>query len=253
MAKTSGVPDYLFYSGYDISGDVGSITRIGAPRASLPATGINSAGGKERIQGLSDGEIAFHSYFNDADDQEHEVLKAFATTEYVMYCRGATLGNPCAMLVALQMNYDWNRGTDGSLLATIQALGKGTDAPLEWGTQITAGKITHSSAASSTGEVTAVSTAGAAMMLEIFSLASGTPTVLLEDSSDTTTGADGTWATLKTFTIQTAQTAERLAVAGTVNKGVRATTTGTFSNLVFAIGMRRGTASDSEAYTGSQA
>ena len=167
------------------------------------------------------------------------------------------------MLVALQTNYDWNRGADGSIAATIQALSKGaigaspTNAGLEWGTDIIgctdiltspagAGDVTE-------GEVTAQTTAGAAIQLQILGLTSGTPTFIVQDSSDTTTGSDGTWATLKTFTIQAAQTAERLTVAGTVEKGLRVSGTGTYVSATIACAVRRGLAVDSVAYTGSQA
>lgn len=253
MSKDSGLGDQLYVSGYDLSGDVGSLSRIACPRPTLPATGISSSA-RERLQGLSDGEIAFNTYFNDADDAEHEVLKASAAIEYVMYFRGTTLGNPAAMLVALQTNYDWARNQDGSLLGTVQALSKGAigasplNKGLEWGTMITAGKITHASATSTTGEVTAQTTAGYAAQLQIFSLASGTPTITIEDSSDTTTGADGTWATLEAFSINSAQTSERIEGTGTVDKGLRLTTTGVFTNLVFAVALRRGLAVDSVAY-----
>lgn len=253
MAKVSGLGDQLYVSGYDLSGDVGAIQRIACPRPTLGVTGINSSA-RERVQGMSDGEITFNSWFNDADDQQHEVLQAKGTIEYVMYFNGSTLGNPAAMLVALQTNYDWTRGADGSLEATIQTLSKGAigatplNKGLEWGKMITAGKITHATATSTTGEVTAQTTAGYAAQCQIFSLASGTPTITIEDSSDTTNGVDGVWVTLEAFTINSAQSAERIEGSGTVDKGLRITTSGTFSNLVFAVALRRGISQDSVAY-----
>lgn len=254
MAKETGLGDLLFVSGYDISGDVGALTRVATGRSVIEVTGINTAGGRERLQTQSDGEIAFNGFFNDADDAAHEVLKAAGTIEYLMGVCGGGLGDPCAMLVGLQTSYDWARGQDGSLTSTVQALAKGAigaspvNKGLEWGTLITAGKITHASAASTTGEVTAQTTAGYAAQCQIFSLGSGTPTITIEDSSDTTNGVDGTWATLEAFTIQTAQTAERIEGSGTVDKGLRVTTSGVFTALVFAVGLRRGTAQDSVAY-----
>lgn len=253
MGKSSGLGDQLYVSGYDLSGDVGAIQRIACPRPTLGVTAINSSA-QERVQGLSDGEIAFNSFFNDAASQAHEALKAKDSIEYLLYCQGTTLGNPAAMLVALQTNYDWTRGNDGSLEATIQALSKGAigaspiNKGLEWGTLITAGKITHASAASTTGEVTAISTAGYAAQLQIFSLGSGTPTITIEHSSDTTNGIDGAWVSLEAFAINSAQASERIEGSGTVNKGLRITTSGVFTNLVFAVALRRGLSVDSVAY-----
>lgn len=256
MPKEAGLGDLYFQNGYDLSGDVGSLSRVASPRATLPVTGINSSA-IERVQRQSDGEISFNSWFNDAANQEHAALKAKTDPSYCMYVAGGALGDPVAMLVAVQTNYDGNRGADGALALSVQALSKGnvagtiTDRGLEWGTLVTGGKVTIASAGAATGEVTAQTTAGAALMLQVFSLASGTPTFVAQDSSDTTNGIDGTWATLKTFTIQ-AQGAERLTVAGTVEKGLRLNATGTFSNAVVALGVRRGESTDSVAYTGAQ-
>ena len=262
MAKSSGLGSKFFVSGYDISGDAGAITRIGCPMPVLDVTGIDSPGGRERVQGPADGEISFNVWFNDASGQEHDVLKAKGAVEYLLASIGGAQGNPAAMLVGLQLNYDWTRNQDGSLQGTVQALSKGnisgtiTDYGLEWGTGIIGGTDTLTSPAGAgdqtVGEVTAQSTAGAAIQLQVISLASGTPTFIIQDSSDTTTGSDGSWATLKTATIQAANTAERLTVAGTVEKGLRVSGTGTYTNAVIACGVRRGTSRDRVAYTGAQ-
>ena len=263
MAKGTGLASKMFVSGYDISGDVGAINEIASPKPTIDVTGIDSAGGHERIQTHSDGRISFNAFFNDATGQEHDVLKAKAAVEYLLVLIGSTKGNPAAMLVALQTNYDWDRPADGSLIATVQALSSGNVAGtinnvgLEWGTDIIGGTDTLTSPAGAgdqtVGEVTAQTTAGAAIMLQVISLGSGTPTFIVQDSSDTTTGSDGSWATLKTMTIQAANTAERLTVSGTVEKGLRVNSTGTFTNAVIACGVRRGLAVDTFAYTGSQA
>jgi len=255
MPKESGLGDLLFINGYDVSGDIGSLGRIACPRPTLDVTGINSSA-RERVQGPADGAIAFRSWFNDAAGQEHAALKAKTDPAYCMAVCGGAQGDPCAMLVAVQTNYDGDRGADGSLALAVEALAKGhisgmpTNAGLEWGTLV-AQKQTIASAGATVGEVTAQTTAGAALQLQVFSVASGTPTFVAQDSSDTTNGSDGSWATLKTFTIQ-AQGAERQTVAGTVEKGVRLNAIGTFTDAVVAMGIRRGTAQDSVAYTGAQ-
>ncbi len=255
MPKESGLGDLLFWSGYDLSGDAGAVQRVASPRSTLEVTGINTAGGRERVQGYSDGEISFNTFFNDAAGQEHVALKAKATIEYVMYVAGGVRGDPAAMLVALQMNFDWNRAQDGSLLGAIQALNAGAisgspvNKGLEWGTLITNGKVTSASGTTNpTGEVTASSTAGYAAQAHIISLGSGTPTITIQHSSDTTTGDDGAWSTLEAFTIQAANLAERIEGSGTVNKGLRIQVTGVYTDLVYAVALRRGVAQDSVAY-----
>lgn len=242
MTKSSGIGDNLYIQGVDVSGDTGSIQTIRAGRAVLDVTAIN-ASGVERITGRSDGEIAFNTWFNDAAGESWQTLKALPTTNVIVtYCRGTTLGNPAAGLVAKQINHDGTEGADGSLAWTAQCLAA-AGTPLEWGTQITAGKVTHASATNSTGEVTAQSTLGGIGYLQVFSVATGTPTFVLQHSSDTTNGTDGTWSNALVFTT-TAAGAERSTVTGTIQKGLRIRTFGTFTNAVFEVFFRRGIVGD---------
>ncbi len=241
MAKKSGLSQNFYLGGYDLSGDVGAVATAASPKSALAITGLDKSA-VERVLGLADGELSFNTWFNDATDQEHAALKGLPTTDAVaLYLMGTALGDAAAGLAGKQINYDWSRNDDGSLKGSVQVLANGT--PLEWGDAVTAGKVTHASASSSTGSVGAQSTAGAMGYLQVFSVGSGTPTFVIEDSSDTTNGSDGTWATLLTFATQV-QGAERKTVTGTVEKGLRATTTGTFTNAVFAMALRRGTAND---------
>ncbi|MGB0890550.1 MAG: hypothetical protein ACPGWS_09725, partial [Solirubrobacterales bacterium] len=71
------------------------------------------------------------------------------------------------------------------------------------------------------------------------SIGTGTPTFILQDSAN-----DSTFATLISFGAQAVQTAARSTVTGTVERYVRATTTGTFTNAQFVMGIRRGTTED---------
>lgn len=245
MAKKSGLGNQLYVAGYDISGDVGAVQTIAGPRTLFDVTAISKSA-HERLITHAGGAISFNNWFNDAANQAHAALKGLPTTDVIAtFLYSETRGDPAAGLVAKQLNYDWNRPADGGIQGTVELTANAS--PLEWGKSLTAGKDTHSSATSSTGIVdSAQTTAGARAYLEIFSLGSGTPTVKLEDSSDTTDGTDGSWADLVSFTINSANTAERVTVTGTVEKGVRVTTTGTFTNLVMAVVFVRGTANDDE-------
>ena len=246
MSKSSGLGNRLYVAGYDISGDVGAISSLTTPRGVQENTGIDKSA-VERLLLLSDGEISFDSFFNDATDQIHDVLSTLPTTNrQAIYAQSTTRGDAGFALVAKQINYDWTRAAEGSLTGTTQLQNADGNVPA-WGETI-AMKETIASAGDLTGYIDAgdaATTNGVVAYLQIFTLGSGTPTITLQDSSDTTTGDDGSWSTIGTFTINSARSAERLSVAGTIEKGLRIEASGTFTNLVVAALIRSGTANDS--------
>jgi len=245
MAKKSGLGQQIFVNGYDLSGDVAAINSAGSPRGLLDITALN-ASAHERLTGLSDGNLSVSSWFNDATEQEHAAFSGLATTDrIVMWAFGATRGDVAACLVAKQLNYDGVRGTDGSLSFTVDTQAA-SGVPLEWGNTLTTGKETHSSAGSSTSrDDGAATSAGMVAYLEITDIDSGTPTVTIQQSSDN--GSSDAFATVLSFTAvaaAAAPTAERVTVSGAVERYLRITTTGTFSNLDFCVSTRRGTSQD---------
>jgi len=234
MAKQTGLGDNLYLAGYDLSGDINSLGRIATPRGVLESTGIDKSA-IERLPGVRDGSIEFASFFNDATDQEHEALKTLPTTDRILtYCRGTTLGNPAAAMVGKQINYDGTRGTDGALTFTVAA--ESNAYGLDWGRQLTAGKRTDAAATNGTGvDHTAVSTLfGWQAYLHVFAFAGTSVTVTLQDSADNVTFANLTGGA---FAAATGRTSERLAggAAAEVRRYVRAITSGTFTNAVFAV------------------
>lgn len=247
MAKQSGVTDRLYYHGTDISGDVNALGTIGTIQALLEATGIDSST-PERMHGLASGALSFAAWFNDA--LSLDLLDALPSTDVVLlYSRGASLGSPCFALTTKQAAFGLQRGADGSLPLSVDAQSTGVAG--EWGEMLTAGQVTAAdeNATPGTGLVTAQTTRGGVGYLQFQERASGTPTFLIEDSSDTTDGDDGTWGTLLTFTATGGASAfgERKTVTGTVEKGLRAgTPTGTYADAVFAIGFKRGVEFDKE-------
>ncbi len=247
MAKGSGLAQDYYYGGFDLSGDTNSITKCGPARPAIDVTGINKSA-HERINGLSDGEISFNVLFNDATGQEHDALKGLPSADVLlMYLTGTTRGDPVACLTAKQINFNWSRPADGSLIGSVQALGQGV--PVEWGYLLTK-KVTHSSATDETGHILtagAQTTKGGVGFLQHFTADSGTVEYDIEDSSDSANGIDGAWANLLAFSdVATPydEIAQRVEVTGTVEKYVRASTNGTFSNADFAMSFRRGTAQD---------
>lgn len=259
MAKQSGIGDRLFFHGVNVTGDIGSLGSISGPKATIPVTAIDSTT-EERIAGIGDGKLSFMSYFNDdgaanrsaaAGSTFHELSQIRQTDVVLLYARGAAIGSPCAALTAKQLNADPTRAQDGSFTFQVDTVANGS--PLEWGDLLTAGQVTFASSGDSapTGVVAAAqTTAGGVGFLQFESRTSGTPTFLIEDSADTTTGADGTWGTLLTFANTGGASAfgERKTVTGTVEKGVRcAVPTGTYVNALVCVGFRRGTSVDSES------
>ena len=248
MAKKSGLGQQIFVHGYDLSGDVAAIDNAGSPRNLLDITAIN-ASANERLVGLSDGTISVSSWFNDATEQEHAALSGLVTTDRIVtWAFGATRGDVAACLVAKQLNYDASRGSDGSLSFSVDTQADGIS--LDWCNTLTTGKETHSSAGSSTSrDDGAGTTAGMVAYLEITDCDSGTPTVTIQESSDN--GSSDAWVNVMVFSTvgyASAPTAERITSSGTVERYLRITTTGTFSNRDFWVSTRRGTSQDDVAF-----
>lgn len=234
MAKQSGLGDNFYVGGYDLSGDIGSLSRIGGGIATFDVTGIDKSA-VERIGGLRDGEISFNSFMNDSTGQAHTRLKTLPTADVVVsYFRGTALGNQAASLVAKQINYDGTRNNDGMLTYSTQAMANAYG--LEWGTQLTAGKRSDTTATSpATGvDFTASTSFGWQAYLQVFSFTGTSCTVTLQDSANNSAFAGFTGSA---FTAATGVTTQRLegAAGSTVRQYVRAITTGTFSECTFAV------------------
>lgn len=234
--KTSGLGDNLYVAGYNLSGDVGSLSRIGGGIAVHDVTGIDKSA-FERIGGLRDGGIDFSGHFNPAPDQLHDRLSALPTTDQIVtYCRGTTLGNAAASVVSKQLGYDGQRGADGALSFSVATVANGYG--LEWGRQLTAGRRTDTVATNgSSVDFTASSAFGLQAYLHVFAFTGTSVTVKIQESSDN--GGADPWADVVGggFTAATGITSQRIETARglTVERYLRVVTTGTFSNAVFAV------------------
>jgi len=242
MEKTSGLGDNLYVGGYDLSGDIGSLGKIGGGPAVLDVTGIDKAA-MERLGGRRDGSVEWMAFFNPAAAQAHPVLSALPTTDvHVMYCRGTTLANPAAAMIGKQVNYDATRTADAALTFAVSAQANGYG--LEWGVLLTAGKRTDTAATNgaTVDQTTASTSLGWQAFLQVFAVTGTSVTVTLEDSAD---GAS--WAPLTggAFTAVAAPGpgTQRLqgGATATVRRYVRATTSGTFNPGVFAVAFVRNT------------
>jgi hypothetical protein len=235
MAKQGGMGDNLYIAGYDLSGDILSLEDVGGGPAVKENTGINKSA-VERIGLLRDGRMNITTAFNPGveADAAHARFKLLPTTDVLhAYCRGTTLGNQAACMIAKQPNYDGSRGDDGDFTFKVQALANGFG--LEWGRLLTAGKRTDATATNGASiDTTASAAFGAQAYLQVFAFTGTSVTVKIQDSAD-----DAAWADVTglTFTAATGITTERLATANnaTIRRYLRAVTTGTFSNAVFSV------------------
>lgn len=239
MAKQTGLGDQLYVAGYDLSGDIGSLGRIGGGPEALEVTGIDKSG-FERLGGTRDGSLEYVAFFNDATDRAHPRLKLLPTADQIVsYLRGTALGGQAACLVGKQINYDGTRGEDGSLTFKVDAKANGFG--LEWATQLTAGKRTDGGATNGTGvDFTASSAFGLQAYLQVFAFTGTDATVRIQSSSDNggtdpySDVTDGVFVSIGAAPVaQRLETARNLSIERWLR--VVTTTTGGFSNLVFAV------------------
>jgi len=240
VAKQSGMGDQLYIAGYDVSGDTGSIERIGGGPNALVVTGINKSG-IERLGGVRDAGVDFSTWFNPAAAAEHAALKTLPTADVIVtYFRGTTIGKPAASMVAKQVNYDPDRGPDGSLAFTVNALSNGYG--LEWGEQLTAGLRTDTSATAGSAwqdPGAATTNFGLQAYLQVTAFSGTDVTIKLQESSDNgadtyadVTGGGFTQVTSAPFA-QRIATATNLAVEEYLK--VTTVTTGGFTSCTFAV------------------
>lgn len=239
MAKQSGLGDQLLIAGYNLSGDIGSLSRIAAPSQVFDVTAINVSA-FERILGKLDGEMAFSAFFNDAVGQEHARLKAKGSdaNQVCSYLHGSAIGKWGAGLVAKQVNYDPTRDADGMLNIAVQMMGSAYG--LDHGQQLTAGLRTDTGAtAGSSLDNAAASTKGLSAYLQVTAFDGTDVTVAIQSSSDDGAGDAYANVTGGVFTQVTGITAERIVTSLTASieryLKVTTTTSGGFNSVTFSV------------------
>ena len=238
MSKQTGLGDQLFVDGYDIAGDVQSIGNLSTPIAALEMTGINKYA-MERQYGIADAAGEFTAFFNDADGAAHEVLKTLPRAKgHLMYLRGEGAGRPAIGAVGKRIDYAGNRGDDGSLTFGVQFQGDGS--VLDWSQQLTDGREVYATAADGDGVDlgTGSKAFGWQAYVQVFSIGSGSADIALETSSDDAATDPYAALTGGAFTTVTGRTVQRLVSASdtaTVERYVRVSVTGTFTDLDFCV------------------
>lgn len=245
MAKTSGLGMSVFVDGLDIGNDVQSFNCSGGP-AVLEFTGVDKFA-YERKGGKRSGMLSAVTYFNPGalntavpgETGSHRLLRAMPLTDRIVtaWHNGTT---DAASLVAKQGLYDPTLAADGALTIAVDAQSNGYG--LEWGTQLTADKVTITGAgAQASVDFTAATAFGAQAYLQVFSFAGTDATVAIQSSSDNGSGDAFSNVTGLGFTAITTTTpqAQRVETTRTLSieryLRVNVTTSAGFTSLVFAV------------------
>lgn len=239
MAKSTGLGARLLVDGYNISGDITSVSSLGGGPALLECTGIDKSG-YERLGGILDGGAEFTSWWNPglAADAAHAVLSTLPTSRRsVAYLHRNAAGAPAACVLAKQINYDSTRGDDGafSQQTTVQV---GDGFPLEWCKVVTPGIVDLTGAGNGAGWDSAITSSafGFVAYLHVLAFTGTSVTATLQDSAD-----GSSWANLSggAFVAATAIGSQRIEAAGTVRRHFRVVTSGTFSAASIMVSIYR--------------
>ena len=119
MAKQTGLGDYLAVddsggSARDISNDIGDYG-INISQELIETTGLDKSA-RERITGMSDGDVTLNGFFNAASNKSHDVFKTrTGTRTFDLRVGGNTSSNPKLTMEMLVANYNITRGSGGEL------------------------------------------------------------------------------------------------------------------------------------------
>ena len=119
MAKQPGLGDYLAVddsggSARDISNDIGDYG-INISQELIETTGLDKSA-RERITGMSDGDVTLNGFFNAASNKSHDVFKTrTGTRTFDLRIGGNTSSNPKLTMEMLVANYNITRGSGGEL------------------------------------------------------------------------------------------------------------------------------------------
>lgn len=145
--KQSGLGDHFAFGGYLIGGDIQQATMHGG-NAPIDATDITQSA-HARLGGLRDGEMELTAFMNPSPGQEHAAFSPLTRADVIVtYLRGQAVGSPVLCQVSRQLNYDPTRASDGGLTEKVTC--QADQFGQEWGTQLTPGPRTDTSAANGT-------------------------------------------------------------------------------------------------------
>jgi hypothetical protein len=119
MAKQTGLGDYLAIddsggTARDISNDIGDYG-VNIPQELVETTGLDKSA-RERITGMSDGDVTINGFFNAASNKSHDVFKTrTGTRTFDLRIGGNSSSNPKLAMETVVSGYSITRGSDGAL------------------------------------------------------------------------------------------------------------------------------------------
>ncbi len=146
MTRSTGLGDGMLVSGYDVSGDVGSIGSIQSTWGEQEMTSL-AMSAMDRAQNIENGSLSFNNFFNDSNGEGleargvHDILTDATTPgrrfqHLVSYYRGRALGAWVANMDAMVFSYSLARSQSGNLLGTVSASSTGGE-PIQWARALT--------------------------------------------------------------------------------------------------------------------
>jgi len=238
MAKESGLNVRLYVEGKDMSGSANALSGAGYSQAMLETTPLNTSAAT-RITGLADGTLSVNGYFDDSDDAPwaEDSGKLPSSDAVVLVALSSDAGDPSVGMNAKEGEFNVSRSSGSAISIASSFSGNGMGG--EFGEMLTAHDDTHSSAGSGTVvDSGASSSNGGSGYLQLLSLDSGSVTVNLQESTSSG-GSYSNFMTFSTVAAAAAPAAERLTMEGTVQRYIKVTTTGTFSNAKIVVGFSR--------------
>ena len=233
--KQSGLGDNFYIDGINISNDLTALGTISCPRTSAEWTGIDKKAVERKLL-KTDGLMSGTSQWNPTN--AHIAFRSLPTANRIIsYYRGTAIGSPAASMTAKQINYDGSREEAGLFPFAFTA--QSDSYGLEWGEQLTAGPRTDGAPVNgSSFDGAAATNFGGQAWLQVFAFTGTSVTIKIQDSADNASFADLAGGS---FGAVSAIGAARIATANnaTVRRYTRVITTGTFSNVVFAVHFTR--------------
>ena len=123
MAKQTGMGDMLQIddsggTARDISSDVGDYG-INIAQELVETTGLDKSA-RERITGMSDGDVTLNGFFNAASNKSHDVFKTrTGTRTFDLRIGGNSSSNPKLAMEMQVTNYSLTRDNAGALTWTV--------------------------------------------------------------------------------------------------------------------------------------
>lgn len=249
MGKVTGLGNQFAVGGFNLGGDIQTLSRIGGgPNSPLDGTDITQSA-HARIcsllaadgvaAGLYEGGMAASVYFDPAALASHSQFAALPTVSSLFtFAANGAAGSACANLVAKQIDYPGNRGTDGSFLFNVVAQ-ESDGIPLEWGVNLS----TWGQSQGVAGNLASVDLGsaspgayGAVFHLQVFSFTGTSVTFKVQESSDNAVGDAFADVVGGGFSAVSARGWQRIETAAiNVERYLRVVSTGTFSAVTFAL------------------